>query len=66
MSDERKPQDIARKFQRDMQKMGLGITFDVSGRGPVKATTYCPKCSHVAIGEVVTCPECGEEIEEQP
>ena len=53
---------IAAKFQRDMQKLGLGVTMEVPGETPTVVTTWCPACDHVARGKVETCPACGKSI----
>lgn len=50
------------KFQRDMQKLGLGVSLQMGGDPAVTVTTWCPVCNHVAAGSPETCPECGAAI----
>lgn len=35
---------IARKFQRDMEKMNMGVTISHRGGPPVAITSKCPHC----------------------
>lgn len=55
--------DAARKFQRDMQKIGLGVQIKVGGNPAITVTSWCKACGHVAAGSPERCPKCDASYE---
>lgn len=50
---------IGRKFQKQMEGLGLGVSISVGGKEPVAITTYCEKPGH-GVSSGSTCLKCEE------
>lgn len=59
---EKRLNEIAAEFQREMKKLGLGVSIQ-AGDGPAVDVTawFCPDCDEKRKDAVVPCPECGSE-----